>query len=218
MYGSCYTVCSRFLKLWLICVYIWPGNFFQKHSLQSSANLRKDLSVSWCFLHFSFFLWRWWEMTAMKEKHSRKKLPNLKNIPKKVQRQIKKVSNQNTITHRIFSKYKSFRSKWNQGKGRWIPTVTQPSGQVSDTFTVKQEIQRSEIWPQSCCFRLCIFCGETNESFTDEGLDLHYWTHCPMLKHCDECKQVELSILHPFMALPSDHSPETVQLRFVFTR
>ncbi|TWW56239.1 Centrosomal protein of 104 kDa [Takifugu flavidus] len=38
--------------------------------------------------------------------------------------------------------------------------------------------------------KLCIFCGETDESFTDEGLDLHYWTHCPMLRHCDECKQV----------------------------
>uniref|UniRef100_H3D016 Centrosomal protein of 104 kDa n=1 Tax=Tetraodon nigroviridis TaxID=99883 RepID=H3D016_TETNG len=38
--------------------------------------------------------------------------------------------------------------------------------------------------------KLCIFCGETDESFTEEGLDLHYWTHCPMLRHCDECKQV----------------------------
>ncbi|XP_018083433.1 centrosomal protein of 104 kDa isoform X4 [Xenopus laevis] len=37
---------------------------------------------------------------------------------------------------------------------------------------------------------LCIFCGESDESFTDEGLDLHYWKNCPMLKRCEHCKQV----------------------------
>uniref|UniRef100_F7ELJ0 Centrosomal protein 104kDa n=1 Tax=Xenopus tropicalis TaxID=8364 RepID=F7ELJ0_XENTR len=37
---------------------------------------------------------------------------------------------------------------------------------------------------------LCIFCGERDESFTDEGLDLHYWKNCPMLKRCEHCKQV----------------------------
>ncbi|NXH44838.1 CE104 protein, partial [Dicaeum eximium] len=37
---------------------------------------------------------------------------------------------------------------------------------------------------------LCIFCGERNESFTEEGLDLHYWKHCPMLTRCEHCKQV----------------------------
>ncbi|MFT7804571.1 centrosomal protein of 104 kDa [Arapaima gigas] len=37
---------------------------------------------------------------------------------------------------------------------------------------------------------LCIFCGERNDSFTDEGLDLHYWKHCPMLLRCEQCKQV----------------------------
>ncbi|XP_005057688.2 PREDICTED: centrosomal protein of 104 kDa [Ficedula albicollis] len=37
---------------------------------------------------------------------------------------------------------------------------------------------------------LCIFCGERNESFTEEGLDLHYWKHCPMLTRCEHCKQM----------------------------
>ncbi|NXC98870.1 CE104 protein, partial [Certhia familiaris] len=37
---------------------------------------------------------------------------------------------------------------------------------------------------------LCIFCGERNESFTEEGLDLHYWKHCPMLTRCEQCKQM----------------------------
>ncbi|BFZ23710.1 hypothetical protein BsWGS_26748 [Bradybaena similaris] len=36
----------------------------------------------------------------------------------------------------------------------------------------------------------CIFCGEKNDSFTEEGLDLHYWKNCPMLKRCANCKQV----------------------------
>ena len=38
--------------------------------------------------------------------------------------------------------------------------------------------------------RTCIFCGEKNEAFTEEGLDLHYWKSCPMLKRCSFCKQV----------------------------
>ncbi|XP_041702397.1 centrosomal protein of 104 kDa isoform X1 [Coregonus clupeaformis] len=37
---------------------------------------------------------------------------------------------------------------------------------------------------------LCIFCGEKDESFTEDGLDLHYWKHCPMLHRCDQCRQV----------------------------
>uniref|UniRef100_A0A3P9JS90 Centrosomal protein of 104 kDa n=1 Tax=Oryzias latipes TaxID=8090 RepID=A0A3P9JS90_ORYLA len=37
---------------------------------------------------------------------------------------------------------------------------------------------------------LCIFCGEKDESFTEDGLDLHYWRHCPMLHKCHECGQV----------------------------
>ncbi|XP_064028296.1 centrosomal protein of 104 kDa isoform X3 [Pogoniulus pusillus] len=36
---------------------------------------------------------------------------------------------------------------------------------------------------------LCIFCGERDESFTEDGLDLHYWKHCPMLTRCEHCKQ-----------------------------
>nr|XP_057940927.1 centrosomal protein of 104 kDa isoform X2 [Doryrhamphus excisus] len=38
--------------------------------------------------------------------------------------------------------------------------------------------------------KLCIFCGKTDDSFTEDVLDLHYWKHCPMLRRCDECRQV----------------------------
>ncbi|CAK6440532.1 unnamed protein product [Pipistrellus nathusii] len=37
---------------------------------------------------------------------------------------------------------------------------------------------------------LCIFCGERSSSFTEEGLDLHYWKHCLMLTRCGHCRQV----------------------------
>ncbi|NXH18786.1 CE104 protein, partial [Bucco capensis] len=37
---------------------------------------------------------------------------------------------------------------------------------------------------------LCIFCGERDESFTEDRLDLHYWKHCPVLTRCQHCKQV----------------------------
>uniref|UniRef100_A0A1A8CKE5 Centrosomal protein of 104 kDa n=1 Tax=Nothobranchius kadleci TaxID=1051664 RepID=A0A1A8CKE5_NOTKA len=37
---------------------------------------------------------------------------------------------------------------------------------------------------------LCIFCGKKDESFTEDGLDIHYWKQCPMLRRCDECRQV----------------------------
>uniref|UniRef100_A0A3Q3QHB0 Centrosomal protein of 104 kDa n=1 Tax=Monopterus albus TaxID=43700 RepID=A0A3Q3QHB0_MONAL len=37
---------------------------------------------------------------------------------------------------------------------------------------------------------LFFFCGKKDESFTEDGLDLHYWKHCPMLRRCDECRQV----------------------------
>lgn len=44
--------------------------------------------------------------------------------------------------------------------------------------------------------KTCIFCGEQDDSFTEEALDLHYWKNCPMLRRCPNCKQVvEISSL-----------------------
>ncbi|XP_055116767.1 centrosomal protein of 104 kDa isoform X3 [Symphalangus syndactylus] len=52
---------------------------------------------------------------------------------------------------------------------------------------------------------LCIFCGERSESFTEEGLDLHYWKHCLMLTRCDHCKQVvEISSLTEHLLVECD--------------
>jgi len=46
---------------------------------------------------------------------------------------------------------------------------------------------------------MCIFCGEHNKEFTDEGLDVHYWKHCPVLKRCQHCRQV--STLHSLVVI-----------------
>lgn len=62
----------------------------------------------------------------------------------------------------------------------------------------KPDAQRREAAPPKapevpddhCLDNLCIFCGERSDSFTDEGLDLHYWRHCLMLTRCDHCRQV----------------------------
>ncbi|KAK6175357.1 hypothetical protein SNE40_013840 [Patella caerulea] len=37
---------------------------------------------------------------------------------------------------------------------------------------------------------VCIFCDERNPTFTEEGLDVHYWKNCPLLKRCYYCRQV----------------------------
>ncbi|NWI55999.1 CE104 protein, partial [Calyptomena viridis] len=79
---------------------------------------------------------------------------------------------------------------------------------------------------------LCIFCGERDESFTEEGLDLHYWKHCPMLTRCEHCKQmVEIASLTEHLlsdcdkrdtfgkcqrcseALPKDELPKHIKSR-----
>ncbi|XP_061115101.1 centrosomal protein of 104 kDa [Conger conger] len=60
--------------------------------------------------------------------------------------------------------------------------------------------------------RLCIFCGEKDEAFTEEGLDLHYWKHCPMLRRCDLCRQVvEISSLN-------EHLLEECESKAAFTQ
>ncbi|XP_023407901.2 centrosomal protein of 104 kDa isoform X4 [Loxodonta africana] len=74
-------------------------------------------------------------------------------------------------------------------------------GEEKESDTVKPKNQdtqgRKAVPPNApkipdnyCLDHLCIFCGERNESFTEEGLDLHYWKHCLMLTRCDYCKQV----------------------------
>ncbi|CAN7975190.1 unnamed protein product [Ixodes persulcatus] len=46
----------------------------------------------------------------------------------------------------------------------------------------------SVLYLSSC--RMCMFCEETNDKFNAETLNYHYWTECPMLMLCYNCKQV----------------------------
>jgi len=36
----------------------------------------------------------------------------------------------------------------------------------------------------------CQFCAQQDPSFSNEGLDIHYWKDCPMLIQCEYCQQV----------------------------
>ncbi|KAM3617107.1 uncharacterized protein V6R79_002318 [Siganus canaliculatus] len=60
--------------------------------------------------------------------------------------------------------------------------VKEPENKESNSSDVQQSVNYMD--------NLCIFCGKKDESFTEDGLDLHYWKHCPMLRRCDECRQV----------------------------
>ncbi|XP_035512002.1 centrosomal protein of 104 kDa isoform X1 [Morone saxatilis] len=70
--------------------------------------------------------------------------------------------------------------KESQKAGKAVIKV--PQNKVTHNIDVQQSINYLD--------NLCIFCGKKDESFTEDGLDLHYWKHCPMLKRCDECRQV----------------------------
>lgn len=38
--------------------------------------------------------------------------------------------------------------------------------------------------------RMCIFCDEYNDNFTEENLISHYWSDCPVLINCRLCNIV----------------------------
>ncbi|XP_056240342.1 centrosomal protein of 104 kDa isoform X1 [Seriola aureovittata] len=61
-------------------------------------------------------------------------------------------------------------------------SVSKVQNKITDRADVQQSVDYLD--------NLCIFCGKKDESFTEDGLDLHYWKHCPMLRRCDECRQV----------------------------
>ncbi|KAF9085242.1 hypothetical protein BGX23_009836 [Mortierella sp. AD031] len=62
----------------------------------------------------------------------------------------------------------------------------QPSspGGVSQRSTESSSSSRSSTAKE----RICVFCDERNDAFTDEGLVKHYWGECVMLANCPFCK------------------------------
>ncbi|KAM7404394.1 hypothetical protein PAMP_011740 [Pampus punctatissimus] len=73
-----------------------------------------------------------------------------------------------------------------------VEKESQKAGKANVTQLPQNKITHSADVQQSITYldNLCIFCGKKDESFTEDGLDLHYWKHCPMLRRCDECRQV----------------------------
>jgi len=39
-------------------------------------------------------------------------------------------------------------------------------------------------------FTVCMFCGKSDKSWNEDGLDLHYWKECPLLTPCSGCAQI----------------------------
>uniref|UniRef100_UPI0037E97901 centrosomal protein of 104 kDa n=1 Tax=Semicossyphus pulcher TaxID=241346 RepID=UPI0037E97901 len=87
----------------------------------------------------------------------------------------------NGSTKEQLPKKEASKEKQSQKAGKATATKV-PQNMVTDSTDVQQSINYLD--------NLCIFCGKKDESFTEDGLDLHYWKHCPMLRRCDECRQV----------------------------
>ncbi|KXJ17222.1 Centrosomal protein of 104 kDa [Exaiptasia diaphana] len=68
--------------------------------------------------------------------------------------------------------------------------MAQGGGETNPDPKTTKAAKKTQDEPPVDVDRMCIFCGEKNQSFTEEVLDLHYWKSCPMLKRCDHCSQV----------------------------
>ncbi|KAF9121703.1 hypothetical protein BGW39_010329 [Mortierella sp. 14UC] len=62
--------------------------------------------------------------------------------------------------------------------------------QLSSPGGASQQSTESTSSPRSSTAkdRMCVFCDERSEAFTDEGLVKHYWGDCVMLANCPFCK------------------------------
>uniref|UniRef100_H2Z821 Centrosomal protein of 104 kDa n=1 Tax=Ciona savignyi TaxID=51511 RepID=H2Z821_CIOSA len=78
---------------------------------------------------------------------------------------------------------RAMNNKASNEKSRKPPTKNPPPVVQGKTLDPRKS-------PEPDLDNMCIFCGEKDDSFTEEGLDLHYWKNCPMLKRCEHCKQV----------------------------
>uniref|UniRef100_A0AAY4BF86 Centrosomal protein of 104 kDa n=1 Tax=Denticeps clupeoides TaxID=299321 RepID=A0AAY4BF86_9TELE len=106
----------------------------------------------------------------------------------------------------------------------WMATGQDPQREreeirsLQDQLVALKEISGVDFRKLSVAFcvcsrcSLCIFCGEKDEAFTDEGLDLHYWKHCPMLRRCVQCRQVvEISGLTDHLLMDCENNGAFMQ-------
>lgn len=58
-------------------------------------------------------------------------------------------------------------------------------------------------------YTVCMFCGKSDPSWNEDGLDLHYWKECPLLSPCHACAQiVEIAGLPEHLLDECEHKNE----------
>lgn len=65
--------------------------------------------------------------------------------------------------------------------------VIEEKQQVEEEVVADEEVSDSD---ESVDEFTCQFCLLYDQSFTSDGLDVHYWGHCEMLTPCGQCEQV----------------------------
>uniref|UniRef100_A0A4W4DPV0 Centrosomal protein of 104 kDa n=1 Tax=Electrophorus electricus TaxID=8005 RepID=A0A4W4DPV0_ELEEL len=99
----------------------------------------------------------------------------------------------------------------NKSPERKAEKPTNP-GVKKGTYSISADTKESQSAVSNYMDNLCIFCGKRAKSFTEEGLDLHYWKYCPMLYRCLRCKQVvEIASLTKHLISECEHRANFTQ-------
>ena len=77
-------------------------------------------------------------------------------------------------------------SSHSKAQGGGVNTAAVKSGNKDDPTTSTKEGSGENDGD----FTTCMFCGKTDKSWNEDGLDLHYWKECPLLSPCPACAQI----------------------------
>mmetsp|Transcript_24759 Transcript_24759/g.41875 ORF Transcript_24759/g.41875 Transcript_24759/m.41875 type:complete len:844 (+) Transcript_24759:164-2695(+) len=77
-------------------------------------------------------------------------------------------------------------SAQSKAKGGGVNTSAVKSGKKDDPSTASKEGGGGD----DAVFTTCMFCGKSDNSWNEDGLDLHYWKECPLLSPCPACAQI----------------------------
>ncbi|XP_014241905.1 centrosomal protein of 104 kDa [Cimex lectularius] len=67
-------------------------------------------------------------------------------------------------------------------------SVSSYAANMSESPEVDQNVETPNSLPGNN--KHCIFCFQTCEHLTEEGLNIHYWKYCPLLTRCTHCQEV----------------------------